>query len=353
MTHLRRTAAVLAAASLSDVLPGIELLGGGDTQTGFFYQFFYPHSLVPETPHMIEEQMRQIVREKRPLREMEMVACSARELFLKSGHPAAAEALEDLEPKDLVSVIKIGKFIDLAEGPFCAEVEEVKAFQILAIEPLGDQEYRLEGAAATNKDELKAFLKKRARYVKENHLAKGLKLGLWRILGPRILWLEKGLETRAELLFWLREKLMRGAREVAAADLSLVAQETFLQKKPLWWVLHRVADPEGEAGLMEEVCQSYLEQLVFPENLNSLLQTIEETLMILGFHAFLCSEEQKDVKEWSVEDGLGRSHGVIALTSSGDLWRMSIGVERILALLLERTAGDLPPWLKKENRTLT
>src|SRR3989344_2475165 len=206
MTHrsnireIRRTAAVLTAASLYEMLPGLELLGGGETDTGFFYQFFYIHPIVPEIPRMIEERMRQIVREERPLREMVMVACSAKELLLKRGHPAAVDALEELEPKELVSLLRIGDFVDLAEGPFCPSLDEVGAFQILSIQSLGDQEHRVEGCAAASKDVLKALTRKLASYAENNHLVLGQKLGLWKWFGSRILWLEKGPRARQELI---------------------------------------------------------------------------------------------------------------------------------------------------------
>ena len=60
---------------------------------GFVYEFQAEFPLPPESERLIEEKMRQIIREQREIRILEMVPFSARELLLKEGHFIRAEQL--------------------------------------------------------------------------------------------------------------------------------------------------------------------------------------------------------------------------------------------------------------------
>ncbi len=353
---INRTAAAIAAAAISEVFPGSELFGGGETDTGFFYQFFSSHPLPPEAKNLLEEKMRQIIREERPFREMEMVACSAKELFLKADHPAAVEALEELNPKALVSVVKIGSFVDLADGPFCASFREVAAFQITAFKVLEDREIRIEGTAFPTKEELKSFLKKLSKYAEENHLVRGQNFKFWQWREGRLLWLDRGLKAKRNILAFLKKSF--GGHELAASSDEMM--DAYCLKRMPFTALtirEKWEDPEGEKGLFEEECQSLFQQTIYccQKDLKdfsiSLLQTIDKTLIILGFHAstrlvveFKTLFENRET-EWTVEDGLGRK--VVALRlkileeGGSFLLRMNVGVEKILALLLEQTSVDL------------
>ncbi len=351
---INRTAAAIAAAAIHEVFPGSELFGGGETDTGFFYQFFYSHPLPPEAPKLLEERMRQIIREERPLRETEMVACSAKELFLKADHPAAVDALSEFGPKELVSVIRIGTFFDLAEGPFCPSVRGVGAFRITALKFLGDREIRIEGTAFSTKEELKNFLRLIAKYSKENHLVRGQDLKFWQWQGERLLWLPRGLKVRRNLILFLKKSFV--GIELGSASEEVL--NVYCRKRMPFTavtVQEKFKDPEEGRGLFEEECQSIFQQIIYCSEKElkdfsiSLLQTIDKTLIILGFRASsgLLGPKRDEMKggEWAVEDGLGRSQTAFKLTILKEdgymLLRMKVAVEKILALLLEQTIVNL------------
>ena len=368
METIRRTAVAVAAAAISEIMPGSELLGGGETSTGFFYQFFYSHPLPPEINKMLEERMRQLIREDRPIREMDMVACSAAELFRKEGHSAAVNTLEDAEPKELVSVLKLGNFYDLQSGPFCPSIREIGAFKITGWKFLGDGEYRIEGCAYRSKEELKLFLRKLSKYEDQNHIARGSQLQYWQNSSDGLLWLPLGLKARREVIKKIVDVLCASSKEVRGTEKAVSRYE---MQGSIWQLVERVADPEGDCGLLEEGCQSYVEQTIYcseqdlKDRLSSLLQLIHKTLIILGFPSsiglrgrrlggkglklleqalsaaglqanFKADERDALRLEWTVEDGLGRHHPVMELRLEPRLaWKASI--ERILALLLEQT----------------
>lgn len=398
-----RTAASTLAAAIFEVFPGSELLGGGETSTGFFYQFFSSYPLPPESLSMLEECMRGIVRENREIREMEMVACSAREFFEKEGHIAAANALEELEPKELVSIIKIGDFANLMDGPFCSSVREVGAFKLMRLTCMGDSEYRVEGTAFATKEQLKNFLRLFSRYESNNHMQLGVNAGYWMGEERHLIWTSLGLKMRALVIEFLKKSF--GSEELCAA--SLDALDLYGLKKvqkggafSACTIHEKAADPEGDQGFFEEqvqttVCNTlYCKEKEMEELATSLLQRIGKTLIILGFNpqlrlmgrrqgekgvkflSYLLSKSEllgnspvpfevdevtasKQAKvQWMVKDGLDRLQPAMELEvgykeNGFAILRLKTGVERIFSLLLELKSGNLPNWLISEHKHST
>ena len=324
--------------------------------------------------------MRQIAKENRPIRHMEMIAYSAKEMFQKAHHKPACDLLEEFEPKELVSVVRIGTFVDLAEGPFCEELKGAFAFQIVKLQHFGDGEIRVEGVVAADKETLKVFLKKLRRYDEENHLRLGKKRRFWELLEGNLLWLEKGMEIREKLLAFLKHHAPFSpmAIEGCSNALELYGKSLKMQTTrtvSTWAVVKRGEGFEGNAGLFEEVAQTVVEQKIYCSDEEkrlvtlSLLQSIHKTLIILGFHPLLCLAaarggakrlnwlepelkklvgsfrfEPKEIGEtelrWIVADGLGVER-IAAQIEVGEILKCKLGVERILALLLELRAENL------------
>jgi hypothetical protein len=380
---INRTAAAISAAAIFEVFPGSDLFGGKETDTGFFYQFSYVHPLPPEARNLLEEKMRQIIREERMLREMEMVAYSAKELFLKEDHLAAVDHLETLAPKELVSLVQIGSFIDLAEGPFSSSLRAIGAFQITALKVLEGGQIRVEGVAFSTKEELKQFLRKLSQYSKANHLVRGQARKLWQWQGGHLLWLERGLRARKNLLSLLKKSF--GGQELRSASEKVIS--AYCLKRIPFTVIdiqEKVQDPEGGRGLFGEGCQSvfqhttYCSEKELKKFSSSLLQNIDKTLTILGFHASaqlvgrrrrekdlqrlvqilaLGAFETRDMDakaEWVVEDGLRRPQTIFELKVLEErgslLLQLHIRVEKILALLLEHASVGLQQIENGENR---
>lgn len=313
---MRRTAAEIAAAAVYEIYPNVELWGGGETSTGFYYDFSCPH---PVQISLIEEKMRQIVRERRPIRILEMVSFSAGELLKKEGHAARAEELEE----GLVEIVQIGAFHDLSPGPHLKNTAELAAFKI-SVEVLPDQGLRINGWCHASKDELKKFLKKVEQYTEHPRL--GEKMGLWK--GE--IWLPRGLERRQLLIDCLKEHWFGSALEVASPlEGDRTARHRTLGKPKIAEVW-----THPEAGM----------QISFfgrPESeMISSLQSIGKTLTILGFDHSTVPSGVGGV-DFLIEDGLGRKWPVVQLkrtTKEGALavdFHFTAAVERILALLLE------------------
>lgn len=314
---MRRTAAEIAAAAVYEIYPDVELWGGGETSTGFHYDFYFPH---PVHAHLIEERMRQIVRERRPIRTLEMVSFSAKELLKKEGHAARAEELEE----GLVEMIQIGAFHDLSPGPHLKNTAELAAFKI-AVETLPDRGLRINGWCHNSKDELKKFLKKLERYTEHPRL--GEKMGLWK--GE--IWLPRGLERRQLLIDSLKQHWFEGALEVAGPlEGDRTARHRTLGKP-------KVAEvwTHPEAGMQVSFFGRPESEMI------SSLQSIGKTLTILGFDHSTVPSGVGGV-DFLIEDELGRKWPVVQLkrvSREGSLavdFYFAAAVERILALLLEQ-----------------
>lgn len=317
---LRRTAAEIAAAAVYELYPDVHLLGGGDTPTGFFYEFYFPH---PIHVHIIEEKIKQIVREKRPIRTLDMVAFSAAELLKSQGHLTRSEELSMVE--GLVELIQIGNFHDLCPGPHLKNTAELAAFKIVA-EPLPENGMRINGWCEKSKIELKQFLKRLDEYNEPDRL--GEQMGLWK--GE--IWLPPGLKMRRELIQFLKKMWFAGATEVSGpetADRMELHRSLGLPKVAEIWT----------SGVQETHMQiSFFGQA--EGEFISLLQLIGKTLTILGFdHSIVPIGRETD---YLVVDGLGRSHPLVHVKrvsrkgSSAVDFCITAVVEKILFQMLEK-----------------
>jgi len=379
-----RTAAALAAVAITEAFPGSEFIEGGETSRGFYCQFVAPFLLPPVALDLLEERMRQIVRENRPIRDVEMVSQCAKELFKKSGQKAAVAAMNECGPKDLVPLVQIGEFYEIMAGPFCPSIRDVGAFKVVHLNFLGEKEYRIEGCAFATKAELKEYVRKLSKYEYGNHLIVGQRLGLWE-QSDGLLWKGRGLAAKRGLVSFFRKSLV--GEELATNNLNCLKKYAMKRVAPgvpffAWIFIEKSTDSEGEEGLFNEGCQSLVEQKIYccqgemQSLLISLLQTIDKTLIILGFHtSFRLAGRKKGEKtlkileaafgkelsieldglpgaraQWIVLDGLGREQiaAEIELIEETTV-QVKVGIEKILALLLEQTDGNLPNWLISER----
>ena len=173
-------ASVVAGAALKELLPQAVLIGGGENEVGFFYDFILEDSPIPELATLVKEKMRGIYLNAPPFKEMEMVAFSASQLLQKKNHLGALEMLEEINPKALVSVVQLGDFVDLADGPF--QYGPRVYLDFFHVEAIDEEVYRLQGCIDLNQETLKAHVKKIQRYQKQNYRTEGEKKNFWSIV---------------------------------------------------------------------------------------------------------------------------------------------------------------------------
>lgn len=319
LSVLRRTAAEIAALAVYELYPDILLLKGGETSTGFYYDFYFPH---PIHQDVIEERMRQIIKERRPIRTLEMVPFSASEL-LKS--QKVFTRFEELEEEELAELIQIGPFYDLSSGPHLKNTAEVAAFKI-KVEPLPEKGMRITGWCHRSKEDLKKFLKQIDRY--EDPSLIGERMGLWK--GD--VWLPPGIRMRQKLIDFLKTQWFKGALEVSGpvdADRLKLHRGLKEPKVAEIWV-----QPPQETRLQISFFGKVEEEFI------SSLQSIGKTLTILGFdHSHVPGGAETD---YIVVDGLGRNCPLVhvkKISRKGSApfdFYIKVVVEEILRQMLEK-----------------
>jgi hypothetical protein len=372
---LNRTAAHIAAAALVEVFPGIELMGEENSSIGFAYTFFSEKDLPFQAVELIEMQMRQIIREKRIIRSLEMVPVSARALLKKEGRLQQAEQIEG---KGLVELVQIGSFCALGTGAFLKNSAQVGGFKLFSIESIGDRGFCLSGVAASSKDELNLFLKKLRAYFNQNHITVGVQKGFWRVLKGEmtgeVIWLKEGLLFLEEIKNTLRTHLLGKTLEVSANSLfeetrpylSLCELLQVGAVSEFYQLDSQAFDPEigfleGEGGIQLNLFAPLFSKTV----IESFLHSIQKTLMILGFkprflvkgkgleeegvllltHAlqglkFSFEKGGSPCLEFLVKDSLGREWCVFAFRKQGKSFLLDSSLERLIALLLEKSLSE-------------
>jgi alanyl-tRNA synthetase len=380
LSILNRTAAEVAAAAFLEKFPGVELLGGRRSSLGFSFDFRIAAPLPPEIEILIEEAMRQIVREKRPIRVLEMVPFSARELLLKEGHAARAE---EAGGEGLVEVVQIGSYHNLSPGPHLSSTSGLAAFKLWPMKKIEVGVYRLSGCAFPTKEELKQFLKDWRDYPEKSHERAGLKKSLWRLLGAQVVWLPGGQALRKGVVETVRANLFHGALEVNM-DAPAGADRTNLYKSigketgaeaigEIYGEPSASWDPEtglfaGAGGT--RIC---LALGVLPgdweKKITSSLQLTGKTLNLLGFqHRLSLSRAQRSGKNYQalamalkslgeevemleeepgglrldylVRDFLGREWPAFSIELGASHLLITASVERLVALLLEMNSHE-------------
>ncbi len=357
-----RTASSVLAAAMYETFPGVSLLGGSETSYGFFYDFIFPHVVHPELHHQIEEKMRQIVKEKRAIRSMEMVGSSAREFLKSKKHMIRSSQVQG---QGLFSLVEMGSFVDLSSGDLLENSAEIPHFKLFAPEPLEEGSWRISGTAHHSKDELKKFLKVFSEYAKTRHEVVGDLRLWWRETEDGILWMPQGMSARDRFIGQCREHLCVGATEVSCPRGSTLfkAWEVLSNAVSVFEVAPVTFAPGEDVGLFLPEDATMLRWLNSFKNRISCLQSIEKMLNILGFNYRIClvrsvrdrkaescleesltelgwtfQESQEKVEcprlDFLVQDGLGREWSAVSVQARKCL-DVQVIVERNLALLLE------------------
>jgi len=317
----RRTAASIVAAAVFETFPQVQILGTGETRVGFFCDLIFPHLVHSETLAMIEQAMRQISREKREIRTMEMVPLSARELFKAKGHRIRAEQIQQ---RGLVQIVQIGSFYDFSEGAYLGNTEALASFKLDQIKILSDREIRIAGFASATKEELKDFLKILKEYKHKRHEAAGQAMGLWRIEQEGVVWLKLGLKIWDRLIRFFDRTILDGVEFVSLPQkfsrMTLIQQlgrpiaERPLQPPTLW---------DTETGLLGLEGPNIE---IFALDSTSLLHLTEKSLNILGL---------KHKEGFFAPDALGKEWQLVTKRKVPDGMVLSVSIVKILALLLE------------------
>jgi threonyl-tRNA synthetase len=432
---LRRTSAEVMAAAILELFPNAQLIGGGQTIVGFYYDFHFPFSFKNEFLTLIEERIRLIVKEKRPIKILEMMPENAGALLAHKGQNTRAEAVR-AQRDLLVSMFQMGEFVDYGHPPYLSDAGDAAVFKVTEFSEEEHEELgsftRFYGTAFFDSVDLKKFIKSGQSLKFKDHVQWGKQLDLFspcREIGPGLWrWHPKGESLRHILLnLWKEESSKQNFQFISTprhykrhycpiSEIAASHIQTFISISSRADLPVRLAEcayvqpPESDPllnGMISSLAyfrdQEHIfcseEQLL--EECISSLQFILKNSKILSFEEYqlaLCSRganHKKAHPSWKkserlliqalrhsqleyivddktevlngprievrIKDILGREwtgpfvgidcvhpslwglqHAVVVRSMFGSL-------ERILALMIERSEGILPFWLAPEQ----
>jgi threonyl-tRNA synthetase len=219
---IRHTAAHVMAEAVQSLFPGAKVTIGPVIENGFYYDFDYPAGFVPEDLPRIEEKMKQIIEENKPLVRKKVSREEALRIFDKDGETYKIEIINDLPPDEQITIYEQGDWYDLCRGPHAPSTGFVKAYKLLSIAGAywrGDERnpmlQRIYGTAFSNKKDLEEYLAKLEEAKRRDHRRLGRELDLFSIqdeIGPGlVLWHPKGARVRRVIEdFWRSEHELHG-----------------------------------------------------------------------------------------------------------------------------------------------
>ncbi|MFW6150120.1 MAG: threonine--tRNA ligase [Chloroflexota bacterium] len=278
LIKVRHSASHIMAEAVQKLYPGVKFGIGPAIENGFYYDFDLPRQLAPDDLPVIEERMRDIVKQGLPFRREEMAREDAIRLF--ADQPYKLELLEEL-PDERVTVYRQGDFVDLCKGPHVASTADVKVFKLTSVAGAywrGDERrpmlQRVYGVAFETEEELERYLELQAEASRRDHRKLGRELDLYSIhdtIGPGLIcWHPNGATIRRTIEdFWRAEHVKRGYNivytpHVAKADLWKTSGHWDFYRD----YLYSPMEVEGQEYILKPMnCLAHI--MIFKSNLHS------------------------------------------------------------------------------------
>lgn len=223
---LKHSTAHILAGAVLEMFPETKFGIGPAIEDGFYYDFELPRTLIPEDLEILEEKMRNIIKENNSFEKKEVSINEALEHFTKLNQTYKIELINDLKNmgEEKVSLYKSGHFTDLCKGPHIDATGEInsQAFKLTKISGAywkanekNIQMQRIYGVVFNDKKELKEYLFQKEEAKKRDHRKLGKELDLFHIdeeVGLGLpLWHPKGaMLWRIIEDFWYKEHLKNG-----------------------------------------------------------------------------------------------------------------------------------------------
>lgn len=219
------TSSHIMAAAIERLFPGTKFAIGPAVDNGFYYDMDLDHKFTQEDLEKIEKEMKKIVKEGNKLEKLELTREKALEMFEEKGDVYKVEIINELPDDAVITLYKLGDFIDLCRGPHLIDVKKVKAIKLLSVAGAywrGDENnkmlQRIYGVSFDKKKNLDEYLEMLEEAKKRDHRKLGKELDLFSMHeeGPGFPFFHpRGMIVRNELEnFWKDEHEKRGYGEI-------------------------------------------------------------------------------------------------------------------------------------------
>jgi threonyl-tRNA synthetase len=239
---IRHSTAHLMAQAVKILYPSAQVTIGPVIEDGFFYDFAYERSFIPEDLKAIEAKMHELAKQSLKIERSVLSRDEAVSFFREAGEAYKAEIIESIPSSESLSLYKQGDFTDLCRGPHVPDTGKLAAFKLMKIAGAywrGDSNnemlQRIYGTAWANKKELKAYLFRLAEAEKRDHrkLAKSLDLFHMQDEAPgMVFWHDNGWKVYQEVEQYIREVLRK--HEYIEVKTPQVVDRTLWEKSGHW-----------------------------------------------------------------------------------------------------------------------
>ncbi len=232
----RHSLAHVLAQAVLRLRPNAQLGFGPPTDNGFYYDFLFDQPLTSDDLPEIEEQMRQILKEKQVFERRMIPVDEAIEELSKRGATLKAEYAQELKSKGEteLSFYTNGSFMDMCEGPHVENTREIphNCFKLDTVAGAywrGDENRemltRIYGLGFDSKKDLNDFLELRRLAMERDHRKLGQELDLY-VIDEKVgvglpMWLPNGTVIRDELEKLAKEvEFKAGYKHVATPHIT-------------------------------------------------------------------------------------------------------------------------------------
>ncbi len=221
----RHSLSHILAQAVLDMFPEAKLGIGPNIESGFYYDFELPRTLIPEDLPILEKKMKHIIKQNQAFEQYSEPIDESVKLLKATKQDYKVEMAADLKEKGEkeASFYKNGQFVDMCKGPHVESTGQIelgtfKLDKIAGAYWKGDEKrpmlQRIYGLAFGTKEELEKYLEMRKEAEKRDHRKLGKELQLFAFdenVGAGLpLWLPKGAVIIEEL-----EKLAKEAESKA------------------------------------------------------------------------------------------------------------------------------------------
>ena len=211
----RHSLAHILAQAVLDMFPEAKLGIGPDIDTGFYYDFELPRTLIPEDLPIIEKKMKHIIKQNQKFEKYSEPVGKSIEFLKKAKQEYKVEMAADLreEGEKEINFYRNGSFVDMCKGPHLESTGKLdprtfKLDKIAGAYWRGDEKrpmlQRIYGLAFETADELQKYVEMMKEAEKRDHRKLGKEMELFTFdenVGPGLpLWLPKGTVLVEELL---------------------------------------------------------------------------------------------------------------------------------------------------------
>ncbi len=222
---IRHSAAHLMAHAVKQLYPEAQVTIGPSIEDGFYYDFSYERSFVPEDLAAIEKKMKELAKANIEITRKVMDRDEAIEFFNSIGEKYKAEIISDIPAGEQISLYEQGDFIDLCRGPHVPSTGKIKSVKVMKVAGAywrgnSDNEMlqRIYATAWRDKKELKAYLLRLEEAEKRDHRKIGKALNLFHMQEEApgmVFWHEKGWSIYLTIQDYIRKLVRRnGYHEV-------------------------------------------------------------------------------------------------------------------------------------------